>query len=239
MRLPLTRALALLAAAALLPGVLLPGTASGDVDPASDVLLLQNVFLPYKPKTCKQVADALKKLTENARQAGYPVKVAVIGSKFDLGGAPQFFGNPQAYAKFLGDELAVFGPGVGKEDLATRPLLVVMPQGYGLYRGGTRAAALLKTTPKPSGKDPDQLARAAFNAIPKLAGAEGHPVKPVKLSSGCSTGGSSTTLILIFAPIVLLVGAGLVLRGLRGRSEPDEEHEDESETAGEERDATT
>ena len=33
--------------------------ALADVDPASDVLLLQNVFVPYKPKVCNQLRDQL------------------------------------------------------------------------------------------------------------------------------------------------------------------------------------
>src|SRR2546422_4920402 len=82
--------------------------ARADVDPASDVLYLQDVFLPYTPKVCSQLSGALRKLTSVSRKSGYPVKVAVIGSARDLGGAPQLFGKPQEYAKFLRGELAPY-----------------------------------------------------------------------------------------------------------------------------------
>jgi hypothetical protein len=116
--------IAVVAAAALRGAV-----ASADVDPASDVLLLQDVFLPYNPKVCSGVADSLRNEAKTSKKAGYPIKVAVIGSRADLGGAPQLFNKPTEYAKFLGNELGVYGPGVGRNYSTNLSLLIVMPKG--------------------------------------------------------------------------------------------------------------
>jgi hypothetical protein len=193
--------------------------AFADVDPASDVLLLQNVFLPYKPKACAQVKDGLKKLTDDANLYGYPLKVAVIGSKFDLGGIQQLYGNPTAYAKFLGDELAVYGPDVGK-DITNKPVLVVMPQGYAVYNGGPKAPDVLKGLPKPNTQDPNKLGRLAAVQIPRLAASQGKSFKATAIGSGCSKGGGSGVLIAVFAlPIVLLVLVGVYLSRRRDRDD--------------------
>lgn len=189
--------------------------ALADVDPASDVLLLQNVFVPYKPKVCTQLKDQLTSLTDKTKAAGYPLKVAIIGSRQDLGGAPQFFANPQGYAKFLGQELSVFGPDVGK-DLQKTPLLVVMPKGFGTYQVDPKAAAAAKTVSIPSNADSNALAKAAVLAIPKMATAAGHPVAAEKPASGCTKKG--TSFLVFLAPIVVLLIGGLLLRyGLRPR----------------------
>jgi hypothetical protein len=206
----------------LVPAVLLAsivaatvGIAVADVDPASDVLLLQNVFVPYQPKVCSEVKKALVSATDKSHAAGYPLKVAVVGSKNDLGGAPQYFGNPTAYAKFLGQELAVYGPDVGR-DLSTSPLLVAMPQGWGLYQVDPPANSVVTSIKIPPKADPNALARAAIEAVPKVATAAGHPTPSVKVPSGCS---SSGTNVLVFAvPIAVLILGGLVLGyGLRPR----------------------
>jgi hypothetical protein len=189
--------------------------ALADVDPASDVLLLQNVFVPYKPKVCNQLRDQLTSLTGRSKAAGYPLKVAIIGSRLDLGGAPQFFGNPQGYAKFLGQELNLYGPSVNR-NLKNSPLLVVMPQGFGTYQIDADATAAAKTVKIDSKADSNALARSAVLAIPKVATAAGHAVPAEKPASGCTKKG--TSFLVFLAPIVVLLIGGLLLRyGLRPR----------------------
>jgi hypothetical protein len=195
-----------------------PPAALADVDPASDVLLQQNVFLPYQPQVCDQLKSQLTELTKRTSTAGYPLKVAVIGRQYDLGGAPEFYGKPSAYAKFLGQELAVFGPDVGR-DLARIPLLVVMPQGFGTYQIQPEAAGAVRALDAPGDADPNGLARAAAVAVPKVATAAGHPVGAVAPASGCTKKSSGTNFVLFAAPIVVLLIAGIALRfALRGRS---------------------
>jgi hypothetical protein len=189
--------------------------AVADVDPASDVLLLQNVYLPYQPKVCSELGKQLRSLTAKTKGAGYPLKVAVIGSKQDLGGAPQFFGKPPDYAKFLGQELGVYGPDVGR-NLSNTPLMVVMPQGFGFYQVDGPAAAAAKGISVDPNSDPNGLAKAAILAVPKVAAGAGHPVPAVKPSSSCSKKG--TSFLVYLAPILLLLAGGLLIRyGMRPR----------------------
>ena len=189
--------------------------ALADVDPASDVLLLQNVFVPYQPKVCTQLKDQLTSLAGKTKAAGYPLKVAIVGSRQDLGGAPQFFGNPQGYAKFLGQESASTAP-MSERTFRRRQLLVVMPKGFGTYQVDPKAAAAAKTVSISSNADANALAKAAVLAAPKMATAAGHPVAADKPASGCTKKG--TSFLVFLAPIVVLLIGGLLLRyGLRPR----------------------
>jgi hypothetical protein len=188
-------------------------SAHANVDPASDVLLQQNVFLPYEPKVCPQLADALKKLTDRVVKEGYPVKVAIIGSEADLGGAPQYFGRPQDYARFLGSEIGIgiSGPG-GAGGQANGSLLTVMPAGFGFVRSANAANVSLVVLglEPPKGTHPEELARATIGALPELARAARHPVPVPKISSGCSGGGGGSSAIFYFVPIALILLAAAV-----------------------------
>jgi hypothetical protein len=191
-------------------------SAHANVDPASDVLLQQNVFLPYK-KVCPQLADALKKLTDRVVKEGYPVKVAIIGSEADLGGAPQYFGRPEDYARFLGSEIGIGigidGPG-GAGTQTNESLLTVMPAGFGFVRSANAANVALVVVGLEPPKDthPDDLARATIGALPELARAARHPVPVPKISSGCSGGGGGSSAIFYFVPIALILLAAAVIR---------------------------
>jgi hypothetical protein len=190
--------------------------ALGDVDPASDVLLQQDWFVPYQPQVCTQIKDALATATRRSSDAGYHVKVAAIGSQTDLGAAPQFFGHPAPYASFLGKELGSFSAH-SRRKVTNVPLLVVMPQGFALWPRNPRGEATLKGITLSKSADPNALARAAVTAVPKLAAAAGHPVAAVPIKSGCSH--KSNALLLFVVPIGLLLLAGLLVRFVvpRGR----------------------
>lgn len=208
--------------------------ARADVDPASDVLLLQDVFVPYKPKVCSEAANALRDLAKESKKAGYQVRVAIIGSRTDLGGAPQLFNKPKAYAIFLGSELGVYG---GRDYTRKLALLVVMPSGVALGRSPTAAEQrnppplppeildnfspnvtpigeippALGGVKVPPGADNNELARVAMAAIPRLAKAAGHPIKAVPPASvECSSGGGISSTALIFGAPILLLVLGLV-----------------------------
>jgi hypothetical protein len=225
--------IAVVAAAALGGAV-----ASADVDPASDVLLLQDVFLPYNPKVCSGVADSLRNEAKTSKKAGYPIKVAVIGSRADLGGAPQLFNKPTEYAKFLGNELGVYGPGVGRNYSTNLSLLIVMPKGVSLARSRSKAAAAdytlgppppiagvppaLKSVSVPPNADNDALTRVAVAAVPKLAKAAGHPIPTVSTASAKCSGTGTSPALIFGAPIAVLVLAAVGFTGfqrIRGRSE--------------------
>jgi hypothetical protein len=140
------------------------GTAHADGDPASDMLVLHDVFVPYEAPS-QTAAAGLAKQVQAAYTAGYRVKVAVVASKIDLGAIPGLFGKPPEYAKFLGQELAGYYIG---------PLLIVMPAGYGIYDGGrsTHAEdAILAGLARPASAKPTDLVSAATTAVGRLLAA--------------------------------------------------------------------
>jgi hypothetical protein len=157
-----------------------PAVARANGDPASDYLLVQSVFLPFNAKVDPNAAKELSDTIRAADQKGFKVKVAVIGSRYDLGTAFSLYNKAQKYAQFLGLELSF--------QYRDR-LLVVMPNGFGSSIDGKpdeKGIAVLQKLPPP-GKDPTKQVEAATVAIRKLAAASG---KPLPASDG---GGSSKT----------------------------------------------
>jgi hypothetical protein len=200
---PMARRLASLLATVILVAAAVgaggPGFAFADGDPASDVLLGQNVYYPYSPPVPQGVQKTLNAETAAAKKAGLPIKVALIASAVDLGVIPELFGQPQSYAKFLDKEISFQGP---------QPLLVVMPAGYGAQGVSAKAVAALRDLAPPKAKTSVALAQAAITAVAKVAAADGHPIKgPAGASGGSSGGGSSTTPVLIGLIVAALVVA--------------------------------
>ena len=180
---------------------MLPALARADGDPASDVLLGQSVFYPYSPPVSSQVQKRLNDEIAAAHRAHYPIKVALIGSQFDLGVIPEMFGHPQEYATFLAQEISFIGKPT---------LLVVMRAGYGVFglpHASTVAAASL---PKPAGNQPDDLARAAVTAVARLAAAAGHPISASGSAAG-SSGSSSAPFIVAGLAVLALASATTVI----------------------------
>jgi hypothetical protein len=138
------------------------GTAAANGDPASDVLLNENVYLPFDPPSTS-TAKALRRAVEAAYTRHFRVKVAVIAREIDLGTVPSLFGKPNQYAQFLGTEL---------QSLYVGPLLIVMPAGFGIYDGGRTVAAeeRVLASEKIEGPDSESLTRAAVRAVEHLVG---------------------------------------------------------------------
>jgi len=180
--------------AAIVAAALLPAVALADGDPASDVLLGENVFYPFTPTVAPSLQAKLNAETAAANRARIPIKVALIGSPVDLGAIPSLFGKPQEYAEFLDQEISFGG--------AKHPLLVVMPAGYGVSGLDPAATAAALRLPKPPGGNVNDLAEAAIIAVPKLAAASGRPIAGI--AGGSSSSGSSHLL-----PVVLLVVAAV------------------------------
>jgi hypothetical protein len=132
--------------------------ALADGDPASDVLVGQDVFLPLGQSTTSKHVAQLDALAREADQAGNPIKVALIAAQTDLGSVTALYGQPDKYARFLSLEL---------EFVTKAPLLIVMPQGIGFARAG-------KTIPNTQlagitvGSGPDGLVETAITAIKRL-----------------------------------------------------------------------
>ena len=202
--------LSLLAATALaLPGALVPTAGHADGDPASDVLLGENVFYPYTPPVSASLQQNLNAETAAAAKARFPVKVALIASPVDLGVVPSLFGKPQQYAKFLDQEISY---------LTSQPLLVVMAAGYGVQGMTASAQSAAASLPKPAGTSSDELAQAAVSAVRKLAAASGHPLPGSAAPGGSSSsGGSSSTLIIVVVLVLVAAGAAAAVVMTRRR----------------------
>jgi hypothetical protein len=187
-----------------------PVAALADGDPASDVLLGENVFYPYQPATSRSLQASLNSATAAAAKQHFALKVALIAAPIDLGIIPQLLGKPQAYAKYLDYEISFTNKQL---------LLVVMKDGYGVEGLPAAATAAAAKLPAPAGGTPDDLAQAALTAIGKLAAAAGRPIAGVSGSSSASSsgGGSSGTTILLVVLIVAAIGTAGALIAVRRR----------------------
>ena len=84
-----------------------PGIARADGDPASNVLYTQGIFVPQDAGVPAADVTRLAALVRESRRAGYPVKVAIVASSYDLGSVTALWRRPQTYAHFLGVELSL------------------------------------------------------------------------------------------------------------------------------------
>jgi len=198
---------ALLVAVALLAA---PAAALADGDPASDYLITQRVFLPFDTKVPTADAEHLQGLVRDAARQGYPIRVALIGSDYDLGSVTVLWKQPQRYARFLGIELSF---------IHKSPLLVVMPKGMGFYwdgRGSKAEEALLAKIPvQPGGSG---LAQTASAAVEQLAAAHGLTLTALKVKGPPAQHTGSDRLEIVAAVAVLLVvGSAARLLMLRRR----------------------
>jgi hypothetical protein len=194
------------ALAAALALTVLPAAAIGDGDPASDVLLGQNVFYPYNPAVSGKLEKTLNAATAAASKAHFPIKVALIASPVDLGVIPDLFGKPQKYADFLDQEISFQGKQL---------LLVVMKAGYGTQALPAAATAAAGKLSLPAGGTSDDLAQAAITAVAKLASAAGTPISGVPGLPGSGGGGGGgaggKTLIVVLLALAALATAGALI----------------------------
>jgi hypothetical protein len=188
-------------------GAALLGTpaAQANGDPASDVLITEQVFLPFEAPISKSASEELTKTVAAANKQGYTIRVAVIAFTGDLGTAISLWGHPQEYAKFLGSELAF---------AYSNRLLVAMPAGFGVYHGKKPVAKELRVLAKVEpGKTPTALTESTTQAVRALA-AERGIVLP-KFSSGSTVWRDRAIIAaaVLLALVVLFVPA----RKVRGR----------------------
>jgi len=191
------RALLLVAVALAL---LCAGAARADGDPASDYLYTQKVFVPFDVKAKAATQRDLRAVVQGANEQGYKIRVAVIGSRYDLGAVPSLWKLPQTYARFLGAELRF---------LYKQRLLVVMPNGFGFYWKGhptARESGVLKSVR--IGAGPDGLVAGAHEAVMRLAADRGITVEAAKPAESRNTHDRLTIIIAAVA----LIGAALLGR---------------------------
>jgi hypothetical protein len=199
----------MLAAAALATALAAPPVARADSDPASDTLLLQDVYLPIQPPMPPAYANALRSMAASMKKAGYPLKVAIIATPNDLGLVPQLFNKPQQYAAYLGREI---------DFQRKNSLLVTMPAGYGTNDVLPKVAASVAKLPAP-GSRLDSMANGTLTAMGRISAAAGHPVPVPKVKSG-GGGSSSTSPAVIFGVPVLFLALAGGLMALRRRQTP-------------------
>jgi hypothetical protein len=184
------------------------GTARADGDPASDYLLGTQVFLPFDLKVSKSKQRELIALVHDVNASGYTIRVALIGSAYDMGAVTSLWRKPKPYATFLGAEL---------QFVYKKRLLIVMPQGFGFSwakHPSTREYAVLAKIPV--GKGPEGLVAAAGTAVQRLAAASG--VKVVRRTSATSSGGHSTAhdrAVIILGAVGAVAVAVLLRQALR------------------------
>jgi hypothetical protein len=176
----------------------LGGTARADGDPASDYLLGTQVFIPFDLKLPKASQQELTSLVHDANASGYTIRVALIGSAYDMGSVTSLWRKPKPYAKFLGTELTF---------VYKNRLLVVMPNGFGFNRPGHSTTKEYATLSKIKiGSGAMGLVTAAQTGVQQLATASG---VTIKRSSGSSGGHSMARdrIVIIVAAVVLLAVA--------------------------------
>ena len=201
------RRLFLVAAAAALVAV---PAARANGDPASDVLITNQVYIGPEVPISNADRDALVKTVAAANERGYPIRVALIPFTSDLGTAVSLWRRPRDYAKFLGSELAF---------VYTKPLLISMPSGFGYYHGRKPVAeeqrVLAGVRP---GKSPSALAQSTTEAVRQLAAANG--VEVPAYSAGGGHDWRDRAIIAVVGLVVVGLIAAVVLRRLsRGRRE--------------------
>jgi hypothetical protein len=193
-------------AVAVVVAALLVQSALADGDPASDYLISQPVFLPFDAKVSTSTAGEITRLLDDAKLKGFPLKVAVIASRYDLGSVPSLFGKPQQYASFLGQEDYYFF----KDEL-----LVVMPNGYGLYKhAGLPAAdkAAIEALPAPATGKGDPLVETAMHAVRVLAARHGLVLADVTKGTSSRTRDRVEIVAGVLALCALAFGVRLVVR---------------------------
>ncbi len=206
-----SRLIALVAIA--VAAVAAPAAALADGDPASDYLLSQPVFLPIDHPVSPNKAAAFAKLVLGAEQAGLQIRVAVISSRYDLGSVPILYGQPQRYADFLGQELFYY---------YKHKVLVVMPNGYGIYDNGHSTAvdrAVLAKVAPAKAVNGNVLTAAGTRAVEALAKHYGVALpSSTSASQGSSTNRERLELGLAALVVLLLIlGGGFARRRWRSR----------------------
>ncbi len=174
------------------------------------MLASQGLFLAQDAGVPAKQQAQLGALLQAAGRSGYLIRVALIASSADLGSVTELWRQPQSYAQFLGQELSLVYRG---------PLLVVMPDGLGLYRLNrplaAQRSALAGIRAPAAGTG---LGTAALTAVQRLAAASGHAL-PIPSATPGSTSGSTdpvswTAFAIGLALIVLAWTASVRARPL-------------------------
>lgn len=156
------------AAVAVLLALAAPGGARAHGDPASHYLETELLYPAFADRPSQAVELELLGLLQEAERRGYPIKVALVARAGDLADEPSMLRRPQRYAEFVRRELGA---------AVRAPIVVVTPSGFGVSGAGVRRSVVGGVQPQGGG---NALARAAMNAVRRIARAGGHPL-PAKV----------------------------------------------------------
>jgi hypothetical protein len=146
------------------------------------VLVYQKLFVAADANMSIAQQVELGDLLTSVTRSGFPIRVAVIAERDDLGAITALWEKPAAYAHFLGIELSL---------AYAQRLLVVMPGGFGFYWQGHQTAAADRVLGRlPIGQGGNGLATAAVTAVRALASASGVWLAPSAARAGSSAVGS-------------------------------------------------
>ena len=206
--------------AAALVMVACPAAVLADGDPASDVLITDDIFVPYERPSENQVSK-LRGVIQQAREAGQPVRVAVIHSARDLGAVTNLYGHPQEYANLLARELQ--NPVEADQEGHGEPLIIVMPAGFGTKNVPPEVDRRLRGAEVPSDASPDELVAAVGWGVQELARISGRPIgEQFDEPKGDPATGVLVT-VLVIVGLLVLVGALVFVRMRSGDAPEGEE----------------
>lgn len=176
------------------------------------MLLYETAYFPLEHPSPALTTDLLRVLAES-RKAGAPLKVAIIRERKDLGLEPKYYGRPQAYARFLAGELQAFGQLAHRRALGRDPLLVVMPNGFGVHGLPPQVRGALASVAVPHDAGADHLTEAAGLAVQALAARRGHPI--ARRFPRAAAGSSHTAIVVVIGLAAAIFGAAAVMLGRR------------------------
>jgi hypothetical protein len=197
---------------AVLAASVVAGTARADGDPASDFLLASQVFLPFDLKIPAAKKQELVSFMRDANKSGYAIRVALIGSSYDLGAVTSLWRKPRPYARFLGAEI---------QFVYKQRLLVVMPNGLGFNwprHPSSKEYAVLSTVPVAKGAV--GMIDSTVTAVQKLAAASGVKIvrTPVAVAKPKSKGYVHSRSFIVLAAIAAVAIVVLLRLALRRKS---------------------
>ena len=204
------RRLAALLATVLAAAAALAGQASAHGDPASEYLVDHQAFFPLYEPLPQETQLKLGALVREANARGFPIRIALIGGKRDLGTEGDAWRKPQAYANAIDADVVYYYKG---------RVLVVMPNGFGLrypkHSTAAEQALLAKIAIAPTTAG---LAAAATTAVERLAAAQGITVAPPEHVTTPAERNRQDRLVILIAVAALLFAGWLVRRVRRWRS---------------------
>jgi hypothetical protein len=182
--------------------------ARADGDPASDYLLGTSAFIPSDANVPSADAAQLRAVLAEAKARRFEIRVALIASKYDMGSVGTLFRKQREYARFLGQELYFVYKG---------RLLVAMPSGYGVSRGGKvwPSAQRIAGRLPPPGTDGPALASGATTAVRRIAAAQGISIPLPQVAPAKSHGGRWLLIAVVALVVVAAAGGTIVARRRR------------------------